>query len=203
MDDDVPCMTSEEARETFDLGASSPVIAARASWTPQWTPQTREWDCARACASCVLGRRARDAARRRRSTWTIDLAGIFTAAGARGVMLVTKTIGVDPRLAEDAFYEEDYLRDVARVNAAFRRATALDSPVRVVRRRVRAGDIAAIVLNGARAWRSWIDADCRPRRRRAKDSRDTTSSSKTRTSTRRRLRSSIPRATLERRGAKS
>ena len=32
-------------------------------------------------------------------------------------MLVTKTIGVDPRLAEDAFYEEDYLRDVARVNA--------------------------------------------------------------------------------------
>ena len=104
MDDDVPCMTSDEARETFDLGASSPVIAARASWTPQ----TREWDCARACAACVLGRRARDAARRRRSTWTIDLAGIFTAAGARGVMLVTKTIGVDPRLAEDAFYEEDY-----------------------------------------------------------------------------------------------
>ena len=45
MDDDVPCMTSDEARETFDLGASSPVIAARASWTPQ----TREWDCARAC----------------------------------------------------------------------------------------------------------------------------------------------------------
>ena len=55
MDDDVPCMTSDEARETFDLGASSPVIAARASWTPQ----TREWDCARACAACVLGRRAR------------------------------------------------------------------------------------------------------------------------------------------------
>ena len=59
------------------------------------------------------------AARRRRSTWTIDLAGIFTAAGARGVMLVTKTIGVDPRLAEDAFYEEDYLRDVARVKRRF------------------------------------------------------------------------------------
>ena len=153
MDDDVPCMTSDEARETFDLGASSPVIAARASWTPQ----TREWDCARACAACVLGRRARDAARRRRSTWTIDLAGIFTAAGARGVMLVTKTIGVDPRLAEDAFYEEDYLRDVARVNAAFRRATALDSPVRVVRRRVRAGDIAAIVLNGAHACVALVD----------------------------------------------
>ena len=153
MDDDVPFMTSEEARETFDLGASSPVIAARASWTPQ----TREWDCALACASCVLGRRARDAARRRRSTWTIDLAGIFTAAGARRVMLVTRTIGVDPRLAEDAFYEEDYLRDVARVNAAFRRATALDSPVRVVRRRVRAGDIAAIVLNGAHACVALVD----------------------------------------------
>ena len=73
------------------------------------------------------------------------------------MMLVTRTIGVDPRLAEDAFYEEDYLRDVARVNAAFRRATALDSPVRVVRRRVRAGDIAAIVLNGAHACVALVD----------------------------------------------
>ena len=34
-------------------------------------------------------------------------------------MLVTKTIGVDPRLAEDAFYEEDYLRGRRAVNAAF------------------------------------------------------------------------------------
>ena len=116
MDDDVPCMTSEEARETFDLGASSPVIATRVVWTRQ----TSEWDCARACAACVLGGARRRGAARRRSTWTIDLAGIFTAAGARGVMLVTKTIGVDPRLAEDAFYEEDYLRDAARVNGRCR-----------------------------------------------------------------------------------
>ena len=73
------------------------------------------------------------------------------------MVLVTKTMGVDPRLAEDAFYGDDYLRDVARVNAAFRRAAALDSPVRVVRRRVRAGDIAVIVLNGAHACVALVD----------------------------------------------
>ena len=62
MDDDVPCMTSDEARETFDLGASSPVIAARASWTPQ----TREWTSARV-------RVVRWACRRRGAAASVDV----------------------------------------------------------------------------------------------------------------------------------
>lgn len=154
-DDDVPCVTTEEARAMFTIGASS----ARVAPTRVWTPQTREWDCALACASFVCGRSASDVAPRRRSMWTIDLAHLCVKMGARRATLLTTTIGVDPRLAAQAFYADDYLRDVARVNAAFARATREDatSPVRVVRRRVRAETIAMIVKDGAHACVALVD----------------------------------------------
>ena len=155
-DDDVPCMTTEEARAMFTVGASSARVApTRASWTPQ----TREWDCGLACASFVFGRSASDVAPRHRSMWTIDLAHLCIKMGARRATLATTTIGVDPRLAEETFYADDYLRDVARVNASFARAKREDanSPVRVVRRRVRAETIAMIVNDGAHACVALVD----------------------------------------------
>jgi len=124
-----------------------------ADWTPR--EQRSAWDCGLSAAASASGT-PRDALRRAlraRSCWTIDLLRAVRATGARATLVTTRA-GVDPRYANDGFYENELIKDCERVARLFARADAST----VVRARMRAEDIARALSTRAVRCVALVDA---------------------------------------------
>ena len=124
-----------------------------ADWTPR--EQRSAWDCGLSAAASASGT-PRDALRRAlraRSCWTIDLLRAVRATGARATLVTTRA-GVDPRYANDGFYENELIKDCERVARLFARADAST----VVRARMRAEGIARALSTRAVRCVALVDA---------------------------------------------
>ena len=155
-DDDRTARARAMTARAFDRTFGRAPARARdeaADWTPR--EQRSAWDCGPSAAASASGT-PRDALRRAlraRSCWTIDLLRAVRATGARATLVTTRA-GVDPRYANDGFYENELIKDCERVARLFARADAST----VVRARMRAEDIARALSTRAVRCVALVDA---------------------------------------------
>ncbi|KDD74958.1 hypothetical protein H632_c963p1 [Helicosporidium sp. ATCC 50920] len=112
--------------------------------------QNYEWDCGLACASMALQAlslpdsclRSLYAACSPTSLWSIDLAHLLAARGAR-VTLSTLTLGANAAYAAQPFYSADLAADARRVARLFRKAASCGVGIRQGARAL--GDVVELV----------------------------------------------------------